>query len=106
MRYRGVHNIPYAAAGDVLLPAFFLYGTAGQDCHRSTGFVLTDAEDPETNGLSGTGNQSDVLGGAVCDCLLYTSVLGVLFGLAALAVMPLLLRISWLPEAVRTWVGA
>lgn len=40
---------------------------------------------------------SDVLCGAV---------LGVLFGLAALAVMPLLLRISWLPEAVRTWVGA
>ena len=67
MRYRGGQNIPYAAAGEVLLPAFFLYGTAGQDCHRSTGFVLTDAEDPETNGLSGTGNQSDVLGGAVCD---------------------------------------
>ena len=32
-------------------------------------------------------------------------VLGILFGLAALIVLPLLLEIPWLPEAVRAWVG-
>ena len=32
-------------------------------------------------------------------------VLGILFGLAALIVLPLLLEIPWLPETVRAWVG-
>lgn len=32
------------------------------------------------------------------------AVLGILFGLVALYLMPLLLRSSWVPEMVRTWV--
>ena len=32
-------------------------------------------------------------------------VLGILFGLTALIVLPLLLEIPWLPETVRAWVG-
>ena len=33
------------------------------------------------------------------------NMLGILFGLAALIVLPLLLEIPWLPETVRAWVG-